>query len=327
MAYFDDLVIPQPVIDQVMFRVSQRSAFVGSGCASLTNDAQGGGNFYARRSRNEDLERAKVIDGTTIHTASTLGAEKDISPILRRVRPRLVVDGVKAAEGLASANPAEDVIEQSARYWTDELDAALLACINAAFDGTDGCLRTSHRSVIATSSAPYVAASYGAVIKAAKKAGDSIGDYAAVVVHSDVWADLAAENAAKSTFLPLGGSAPALYLGGLRVVISDGVPTSGSGASKAYTSILLRPGAMYVAIQQPLREHVAAEPFLPGLKFSESLHFAVGLEGVRWNETTSNPDNVALADPTSWVKTAASPTFESDKRQIGCIALVTNATT
>jgi hypothetical protein len=327
MAFFDDHIVSDIVQDQILFRISQQSPFVASGVASITNDAQGGGNFYSRRVRNEDLERAKVIDGTTIHTPSTLGAEKDISPVLRRVRPRLVVDGVKAAEGRLSANPTEDLIAQSASYWQREFDEALLACINAAFDGTDGCLRTSHRSVIATSSAPYVAASYGAVIKAAKKAGDSIGDYAAVVVHSDVWADLTAENAAKSTFLPLGGSAPALYLGGLRVIISDGVPTSGSGASKAYTSILLRPGALYVAIQQPLREHVAAEPFLPGLKFSESLHWACGLEGLKWNETTSNPSNVALADPTSWVKTAASPSFETDKRQIGCIALVSNATT
>lgn len=326
MAFFDDLIVSDIVQDQILFRISQQSPFVASGVASITNDASQGGNFYSRRVRDEDGTRAETIDGTTVHTPVTLGSEKDISPVLRRVRPRLVVDGVKAAEGRLSANPTEDLIAQSASFWQREMDEALLSCINAAFDGTNGALRTTHRHVIATSSPAYVPASYGAVLKAAKKAGDSIADYSAVIVHSDVWADLAAENGARPAFLPLSGSAPALYIGGLRVVISDGVPTSGSGASKTYTSVLLRPGALYVAIQQPLKEHLASEPFLPGYKFSESLHWACGIEGLKWNLTTTNPSNAGLATATSWVKTAAAPSFDSDKRQVGCIGLVSNAT-
>lgn len=326
MSYdFDSLVIPQPVLDQITFRIAQQSPFIGSGVASLTNDAQGGGNFYQRRVRDEDSTRANVIDGNTVHTPTILGAEKDISPILRRVRPRLVVDGEKAAEGRLSANPAEDLIAQSATFWQREIDEALLACVVAAFDDSDGALKDSHRSVIATASPAYVPLSYGAVVKAAKKAGDSIGAYNAIVLHSDVWADLQSENAAKANFLPLGGNPPVPYLGTLRVIISDGVPTSGSGAATAYTSILLRPGALYCAVQQALREHVAPEPFLPGLKFSESMHFAVGLEGLKWNQTTSNPTNAVLDTPTFWDKTAATPTFDTDKRQIGVVAVVSNA--
>lgn len=88
---FDSLIVPQPVVDQVMFRVAQRSPFIGSGVASLTNDAQAGGNFYARRVRDEDATRANVIDGVTSHTATIIDAVRDLAPVLRRVDRKSVV--------------------------------------------------------------------------------------------------------------------------------------------------------------------------------------------------------------------------------------------
>lgn len=323
---FDSLTVPQPVIDQVMFKVSQRSPFIGSGVASLTNDAQGGGNFYARRVRDEDVTRANVIDGTTSHTATIIDAVRDYAPVLRRVRPRMVVDGSMAAEGRLSASPTEDVIAQSAVYWQREIDEALMAVVNALLDSSAGCLKDTHLSSIGTSSAPYVTLSYNSVIKAATLAGDAVSDYGAIVMHSKQWADVQSENAAKATFLPLGGSAPVPFLGTLRVIVSDGVPVSGSGASTRYTAILLRPGALYVAVQQPLREFVVPDPSIPAIKVSESMHFAAGAEGCKWIDAGSNPANSVLDDAAKWAKTAATPTADTDKRTIGLIGLTTNAT-
>lgn len=323
---FDSLIVPQPVVDQVMFRVAQRSPFIGSGVASLTNDAQAGGNFYARRVRDEDATRANVIDGVTSHTATIIDAVRDLAPVLRRVRPRMVVDGSMAAEGRLSANPTEDVIAQSATYWQREIDEALLAVVNALLDSSAGCLKDTHLKSVATGSAPYVPLSYASVVNAATLAGDSVSDYAAIVVHSKQWADVQLENAAKTTFLPLGGSAPVPFLGTLRVIVSDGVPVDGSGASAAYTAILLRPGALYISVQQPLREFVVPDPSIPAIKVSESMHFAAGAEGCKWVDAGSNPANSVLDDAAKWEKTAAAPSADSDKRTIGLIGLVTNAT-
>lgn len=323
---FDSLIVPQPIIDQVMFRVSQRSPFIGSGVASLTNDAQAGGNFYARRVRDEDSTRANVIDGVTSHTATIIDAVRDLSPVLRRVRPRMVVDGSMAAEGRLGANPTEDVIAQSATYWQREIDEALMAVVNALLDSSAGCLKDTHLKSIATGSAPYAPLSYASVINAATLAGDSVSDYAAIVLHSKQWADVQLENAAKALFQPVGAGAPAPYLGSLRVIVSDGVPTSGSGASAKYTAILLRPGALYVAVQQPLREFIVPDPSIPAVMISESMHFACGAEGCKWVDAGSNPANSVLDDAAKWAKTAPTPTADTDKRTIGLIGLTTNAT-
>lgn len=323
---FDSLIVPQPVVDQVMFRVAQRSPFIGSGVASLTNDAQGGGNFYARRVRDEDTTRANVIDGVTSHTATIIDAVRDLAPILRRVRPRMVVDGSMAAEGRLSGNPTDDVVAQSASYWQREIDEALMAVVNALLDASAGCLRTTHLKSIATAAPAYVPISYSAVINAAALAGDSVSDYAAIVMHSKQWVDAQAENSAKSTFLPLGGSAPVPFLGSLRVIVSDAVPVSGSGASAKYTAVLLRPGALYVAVQQALREFIVPDPSIPAVRISESMHLACGAEGCKWVDAGSNPANSTLGDAAKWSKTAGTPSALSDKRTIGLIGLTTNAT-
>lgn len=323
---FDSLIVPQPVVDQVMFRVSQKSPFIGSGVASLTNDAQGGGNFYARRVRDEDVTRANVIDGVTSHSATIVDAVRDFAPVLRRVRPRMVVDGAMAAEGRLSANPTEDVIAQSASYWQREIDEALMSVVKALLDSSAGCLKDTHLKSIATAAPPYVTLSYASVINAAALAGDSIADYAAIVMHSKQWADVQLENAAKSMFQPIGAGAPAPYLGALRVIVSDAVPTSGSGASAKYTAVLLRPGALYVAVQQALREFVVPDPSIPAVMISESMHFAAGAEGCKWIDAGSNPANSVLDDAAKWAKTAGTPTADTDKRTIGLIALTTNAT-
>ena len=73
---FSDLIVPEVVRDLVMLRVSQQSPYLGSGAASYVEDPSGG-NFIARRLRDEDLERAAVIDGNTSHAASIIGAARD----------------------------------------------------------------------------------------------------------------------------------------------------------------------------------------------------------------------------------------------------------
>lgn len=324
---FGTLVLSQPVTDVWFSRVSQRSPFISSGLVTIDDSAAGGGNFAAKRLRDEDTAAALKIDGVTSHAASTIGAVQDYAPVLRRVRPRIIPDGQLAAEGrLSGSSPSAVVLEQSAAYWTREADDAFLAVLSALFDEAAGCLFDTHCKTLATASpsAP-VTMGYSAILDALALAGDSVQEYAALVLHSKQWKDLQQEAAAKISFQSITGSpVPATYCGNLRILVSDTLPTSGSGPNAVYTAVAFRPGSLWLATQQPLQEWIAPDPSIPALRVSESWHFAASVEGVKWNVADYNPTNVQLGTATSWAKTASPSTAVTDKRTIGVVALRTN---
>lgn len=324
---FGDLVLPQPVTDVWLNRVSQKSPFISSGLVTIDDSAAGGGNFAARRLQDEDTAAALKIDGTTSHAASTIGALRDYAPILRRVRPRIIPDGQLAAEGrLSGSSPSAIVLEQSATYWQREADDALLAVVSALFDEDDGCLFDTHCKTLATDSpSTPVPMSYGAILDALALAGDSVQEYAALALHSKQWTDLQKEAAAKISFVAITGSpVPATYCANLRIIVTDALPVVGSGSNAVYTAVAFRPGSLWIAQQQLLQEWIVPDASIPALRVSESWHFAASVGGVKWNVADYNPSNVELGTATNWLKTAPTPSALTDKRTIGLVALRTN---
>ncbi len=324
---FADLIVPQPIVDIWNLRVSQKSAFIASGLVTIDDSAANGGHFAAKRLRDEDTAAALKIDGSTSHPASVLGAVRDYAPVLRRVRPRVIPDGMLAAEGrLSGSTPDAGVLEQSANYWAREADDALLSVISALFDEDDGCLFDTHCKTLATDSpSTPVTMSYSAVLDALALAGDSVQEYAALALHSKQWKDLQAEAGAKISAMPITGSpVPAMYCANLRIIVTDALPVVGSGSNAVYTAVAFRPGALWIATQQPIKEWIAPDPSLPALRISESWHFAASVEGVKWSSTDINPENAGLATATNWAKTAPTPTARTDKRTLGLVAVRTN---
>ena len=314
------LPVPQNVIDTLIARITQRSAFIGAGAAGveiLSNSA--GGNFAQRNKWAEDTTRAEVIDGNA-STPVILGATAELAPLLRRKRVRKAFDGVNAAMGLLSQDPNAATIEQSANYWATEIDTAIISMLSGVFDAAAGICRATHRrSVVSLAPAVPVAISYAQIVRAGGMLGDNVLDLANLTVHGVQWSDLLLEVGAKANFIALDGSTLVPYVNGLRINVSDNVPVDTSDTNTAYTAFLTRPGAIWVQIQQDIKEFLAQKPEDPSTVISESLHFAVGLGGVKWNVTTINPDNTALAVATNWAKTG------SNVKEIGIIALETNA--
>ena len=187
--------------------ITSKSAFASSGAAAVEFDssASAGGNFVARRRREEDATHDVTIDGSA-QSPVILGAEKDVAPVLRRTRYRRVVDGVSAAEGLLSQNPTQGIIDQSAAFWSREIDLALIAVINGLFDPTSGILKTTHKRSVAVGSGAAVPISFSDIVRAAGLIGDAGTDLAAVAMHSRQYADLCLEVGAKPSFLPIGPS-------------------------------------------------------------------------------------------------------------------------
>lgn len=314
--------VPQHVIDTLMARITTRSAFMGSGAAGveLLTSAQVGGNFAQRNKWAEDTTRAEVIDGTA-STPAIIGAHAELAPVLRRKRSRKAFDGVNAGMGLLSQDPNAATIEQSAAYWAAEIDYAIISVLKGVYDAAAGIMRATHRRSIAVASpgAP-VSITFAQVVRAGGMLGDNVLDLANITVHGTQWSDLLLEAGSKANFIPLDGGVLVPYLNGLRVNVSDAVPVSTADPNETYTAFLTRPGAIWVQIQQDLKEFVAVKPEDPSTLITESLHFAVGLAGVKWNVTDFNPANADLETANKWAKTT------SNVKDIGIIALETNST-
>lgn len=320
---FDDFTVPSPVADALRALITQRSAFISSGGALVetVSGASLGGHQYTRPRWNEDGTRAEIIDGTS-STPTVIGTSPDIAPVTRRKRVRTSVDGVLASIGLLSQDPNQATLEQSAAYWAAEIDSALVAVCTGLFDGSAGALRTTHRRTVATTApTAVVPISYAQVVRAASLLGDNLLDLSVLVVHSMQWADLALEVASKGLIhmIPAPQGNPIPYLGTMRVVLSDNVPTSGSGSNKKYTGFLVAPGALFLAIQQDLREFKAVKAEVPSTVVTESLHFAPGVGGCKYTGTTLSPTNVELATAADWSKST------TNDKLIRIVALETNA--
>lgn len=315
-----DQVLPSPVADAIAAIITSRSAFTSSAAAGADLDAGAkmGGNFYSRGRWNLDSTASEKIDGSA-STPGKVNDYADIAPICRRKRVRGIVDGVEAAMGgMLSVNPTQAILDQTGTYWAKEIDNSLVSALKAFFDASSGPLLPTHCNAIATTSGAVKVATFADLVDTATLLGDNLTDLAVMVCHAKVWANLRKEAGAKVTYNPI-GNAMVPYYDGLRVLLSDSVPTSGSSTYKKYWTILLRPGALFVAVQQAMREIVEINATVPETRITQTLHYAPGATGMKWNVTDANPADTLIDDYGSWAKATA-----VDK-EIGMVALISNA--
>lgn len=316
-----NVAVPAPIADTLAAFITQKSAFTASAAAgaNFNAGAQMGGDFFALSRWNEDTTAAEVIDGSA-STPGSVANYKDVAPVLRRKRVRGIVDGVDAALGQQIAvNPTEAILTQAAAYWAREIDNTFVKTLTGLFDSSSGVLRTTHRSAIGVASGTAVPASFNAIVDAGTLLGDNFNDLAILVCHSKVWGNLQKETGSKANWIPIGNELVPFY-SGLRVILSDFVPTSGSGTYKKYTSLLLRPGALYLAVQQEMREIVEINATVPEVRLTQTMHWAGVCHGIKWNVATTNAADSDLTTATNWAKAT------SVDKEIGIVALETNAT-
>jgi hypothetical protein len=308
------------VADTIAALITSKSAFMASAAAGADLDAGAklGGDFYSKGSWKEDTAADEVIDGSA-STPGNVGSYAAIAPVLRRKRVRAVVDGVEAAMGsMLSVAPTAELMNQAATYWAKRVDNVFISEITALFDASAGVLRTTHKLAKAATSGSVVKADFSSLIDAGNLLGDNSFDLSIGIVHSKVMGDLRKEAAQKANYVMFGGR-PAMVIDGMIYLQSDDVPTSGSGTYKKYTSIMLRPGALWLAVQQQMREIVEINATVPETRITQTLHFACAIQGIKFTHTSAALTNAQLATATYWDKAAP-----VDKA-IGIVALETNA--
>jgi hypothetical protein len=319
--------LPAPVQDTVVSLMAAKSPFFANGLFAIDPASSGGGAYVTRRYSEEDATHDVSIDGSA-QAPGYVGAVADRAPVLRRMRYRRIVAQSGAAEAsLGSGNTPEDrVLLQSGSFWASEWDQAAIAVINACF-GAGGCLASTHVLDKSVSTGTPVALAYSHIIDAQALLGDRGSEAVAIVTHSKTAADLLKESGSKTTFIPVQGVRAydsGLYVGPLKLLVSDAIPTSGSGTFKTFTSIIVCAGGLWFSQQSPLTEVRAAVPSVPALDLSEHWAAAVGVSGTTYTGLTVPPTNAQIATAGDWTLTV-SPMTPASRRSVGMAALVTNA--
>lgn len=320
--------LPQAIRDAQFALMTNRSAFFANGLFALDDSPSGGGDYARRRYSSEDSQHDVTITGDA-KSPGYVGSNVDTAPVCRRMRYRRILAQTGAAEGsLGTANDPENrVLAQSARFWASEWDLAAVSVITAVF-GDGGCLNATHTLDRATSEGALYPLNYSALIDAQALLGDRGSEAIAVVTHSKVAADLLKESGVKSTFVPVSGTRmfdSGLFIGSLRLLVSDALPVVGSDAWAQYTSVVLCPGSLWFSPQTPLTEVRAEVPAIPALDVTEHWAAAVGVSGVKYTGLSVPPSNSDLAAAGDWSLTI-SPATPASIKSVGMAAIVTNAT-
>jgi hypothetical protein len=317
-----DVIVPQPVVDMVLRALSYKSAFVGSGAAAFDPSMQGqAGNFFNVPEWNEDLTVAEKIDGNA-STPAGLTQNVSTGAYSHRKRSRSWVGNVPAVMG-SLMTPDAAIVNSAADFWAYDLDQLIINVLKGLFYTSTGAIVGTHMSSIAAASGAIKPATFSTFLDARAVLGDNNKDLAIAVFHSKQWNDLRKEAGSKATYIA-SESGPVPFYDGMRVIESDNVPTSGSGQFKKYTGFLVGPGAIYVAVQQAIKEWMAIEPLVPRVDLTQTISIGACVRGTKWAVTTTNPDLSDLATATNWAKSAASPTTATDKL-IKVVGFETNA--
>jgi hypothetical protein len=89
---------------------------------------------------------------------------------------------------------------------------------------------------------------------------------------------------------------------GLNVIVSDDIPTAGSGASTEYACFLFGAGAIFTGEQSPIRTQTDRDILALEEAMAVDLHYIYHVGGLKYAVSTVNPNRSTLETVASWSK-------------------------
>jgi len=148
--------------------------------------------------------------------------------------------------------------------------------------------------------------------------GDQGDKLAAVAMHSKVYYDLVERRAVDfvlasdlsgggatasgGTIAPAYGNPSVPTYMGLRVIVSDDVPTTGSGSSTEYGTFFFTSGAVASGEQLAMQVEQDRDILAKSDAMSIDLHYTYHPVGAKWSVTTVNPTRAQLETVSNWSK-------------------------
>jgi len=316
-----DIIIPEVFTPYVIEQTTQRDAFLASGVVQPMAElnATEGGDFinvpFWKANLSGDFE---VLTDSSSLTPGKITADKQVGVILHRGRAFEARDLAALAAG---SDPMAAIGAKIADYVANQRQKDLLSCLQGCFGSLNSNTSSSaffDLCIDSEAADTPTALSPRHVAEARAILGDQGDKLTAVAMHSKIYYDLVerkavdyvlATDASGGGATASGGSiAPAYgnvqvptYMG-LRVLVSDDVPTAGSGASTEYGTFFFTAGAVASGEQLAMQTETDRDILAKSDAMSIDLHYCYHPVGAKWGVTTVNPTRAQLETVANWSK-------------------------
>ena len=317
-----DLIIPEIFTPYVIEQTTQRDSFLASGVVAPMAElnATEGGDFvnvpFFSANLTGDFE---VLSDSSSLTPSKISTDKQVGVILHRGRAFESRDLAALASG---ADPMAAIGQKIGAYIANQRQKDLLACLDGVFgsiNANDSNSAFFGLTIDSESGDTPTGLSPKHVAKARSILGDQGDKLTAVCMHSKVYYDLVerkmvdyvlasdgnggSATASGGTIAPAyGGDGTVPTYCGLRVIVSDDVSTTGSGASTEYSTYFFTQGAVASGAQAGLTTETDRDILAKSDAMAVDLHYCYHPVGSKWAVTTVNPTRTQLGTVANWSK-------------------------
>ena len=311
-----DLIIPEVFTPYLIEATTQTDSFLQSGVvqplAELNLSAERGGDFvkipFYKANLSGDFE---VLTDSTSLTPAKITADNQIAAVLHRGRAFSSRDLAALAVG-GGVDPMAAIAQKMAAYVNNQKQKDLYSCLTGAFGSINANSSSSalfDLTIDSESGDSPTVLSPRHVAKAQALLGDQGGKLTAIAMHSKVFYDLVERNAIDriydNTGAPdsdaTGGSTVRAFENptvntfmGLRVIVSDDIPTTGSGASTEYSTFFFTQGAVVTGEQAPIRTQTDRDILALEEAMAVDLHYMYHPVGLKYAVSTVNPNRTVL---------------------------------
>jgi len=317
-----DIIIPEVFTPYVIEQTTQRDAFLASGVVQPMAElnATEGGDFinvpFWKANLTGDFE---VLSDSSSLTPGKITADKQVGVILHRGRAFEARDLAALAAG---SDPMAAIGAKVADYVANQRQKDLLSCLGGVFgslNANDSNSAFFDLCIDSESGDTPTALSPRHVAQARSILGDQGDKLTAVAMHSKVYYDLverraidyvSTADARGTTTTQSGGTIAAAYGGevsvptymGLRVIVSDDVNTTGSGASTEYATYFFTQGAVASGEQMAMQTETDRDILAKSDAMSIDLHYVYHPVGSRFSTSVTNPTRTQLETVGNWTK-------------------------
>ena len=320
-----DLIIPEVFTPYLIEATTQTDSFLQSGVvqplAELNLSAERGGDFvkipFYKANLTGDFE---VLTDSTSLTPSKITADNQIAAVLHRGRAFSSRDLASLAVG-GGIDPMAAIAQKMAAYVNNQKQKDLYSCLTGAFgsiNANDSNSALFALTIDSESGDTPTTLSPRHIAKAKSLLGDQGGKLTAIAMHSNVYGDLLERNmidriydntgapdtsaTAGSTTRAFDGPNVVESFGGLRIIVSDDIPTTGSGASTEYSTFFFTQGAVVTGEQAPIRTQTDRDILALEEAMAVDLHYIYHPVGLKYAVSTVNPNRTVLETVASWSK-------------------------
>ena len=262
----------------------------------------------------------EVLTDSTSLTPAKITADNQIAAVLHRGRAFSSRDLASLAVG-GGLDPMAAIAQKMAAYVNNQKQKDLYSCLTGAFGSINANSSSSalfDLTIDSESGDTPTVLSPRHIARAKSKLGDQGGKLTAIAMHSNVYGDLLERNmidrvydnngdadtaaASGSTTRAFDGPNVVETFGGLRIIVSDDVPTTGSGSSTEFSTFFFTQGAIVTGEQAPIRTQTDRDILALEEAMAVDLHYIYHPVGLKYAVSTVNPNRTVLETVGSWSK-------------------------